>query len=127
MKFLLTVAAVLMLTSVHAQGKLGKLVGRWEAVDSENQGIGLEVKDSSEIYIVYGSEKKRISVYKADFSKNPAWFDFTIKDSGQLVHLKTLINFVNDDLVQWQLFEGENRPEHFTEKEGEILYLRRKR
>jgi hypothetical protein len=79
------------------------------------------------MYIVYGAEKKRIAGYKADFSKSPAWFDFMVKDSSEVYHLKSLMQFINDDLIQWQLFDGTDRPDHFTEKEGEILYLRRKR
>lgn len=127
MKVIFTIAAMLMLSLAQGQGKMSKLVGKWEAVGADNQGVGLEVVDSAEMYIVYGTEKKKISSYKADFSGSPGWFDFLIKDGEQMVHLKSLVNFVNDDLVQWQLFDNGTRPDHFTDKEGEILYLRRKR
>src|SRR5687767_3038069 len=127
MKILFLIAATFLATSVLGQPLPGKLIGKWEVVDSENRGMGLEIKDSTEIYIVYGEEKKRVSSFKADFSRSPAWFDFTVKDSTDVIQLKTLINLVNDDLVQWQLFDGPTRPDRFTEKEGEIVYMRRKR
>jgi len=104
-----------------------QLIGKWEAVDSENQKGGLEVVDSSTIYLVYGTEKKRIASYKADFTKSPVWFDFVIKDESNTLQLKSLILFVNDDLIQWQVSEGDVRPANFSQTNGEMMYLRRKK
>ena len=127
MKMILAILFTLVMADASAQKMPARLIGNWEAAGSDNQGIGLEIKDSSEIYIVYGTEKKRISGYKADFTKSPGWFDFMIKEGNEVIHIKSLIQFVNDELVQWQLFDGPERPDHFTEKEGEIVYMRRKR
>lgn len=102
------------------------LMGKWEAVDAENSSGALEVIDSNKIYLVYGQEKKAISSFKIDFSKSPAPFDFTIKDSSETRDLKSLLQFINDDLIQWQVFESEVRPAHFTQSGGQIVYLRRK-
>lgn len=111
-----------------AQGRnFQHLVGKWEAVDADNRSGGIEVVDSSKIFLVYGSERKQITGYKADFSKSPCWFDFTIQDSAQTVRLQSLLQFINDDLVQWQVFEGSERPVHFVTNTGDILYLRRKK
>ena len=104
-----------------------QLIGKWEAVDSENQKGGLEVVDSSTIYLVFGTEKKRIASYKADFTKSPVWFDFVIKDESNTLQLKSLILFVNDDLIQWQVSEGDIRPANFSQTNGEMMYLRRKK
>ena len=104
-----------------------QLIGKWEAVDSENQKGGLEVVDSSTIYLVFGTEKKRIASYKADFTKSPVWFDFVIKDESNTLQLKSLILFVNDDLIQWQVLEGDIRPANFSQTNGEMMYLRRKK
>jgi hypothetical protein len=104
-----------------------QLIGKWEAVDSENQKGGLEVVDSSTIYLVFGTEKKRIASYKADFTKSPVWFDFVIKDESNTLQLKSLILFVNDDLIQWQVSEGDVRPANFSQTNGEMMYLRRKK
>jgi hypothetical protein len=39
------------------------LVGRWETAD----GAGLEIIDSSRIFVTYGTERKPILSYQADF------------------------------------------------------------
>lgn len=127
MKLLFIITTILLSTTVIAQPIPGKLIGKWEAVGSDNQGIGLEIKDSTEIYLVYGQEKKRVASFKADFSRTPAWFDFSVKDSNDEIQLKSILVFVNDDLVQWQLFDSAKRPDRFTESEGEMVYMRRKK
>jgi hypothetical protein len=105
-----------------------KLIGKWEAVDAENQSGGLEIIDSSKIFLVYGSEKKSVSAFKVDFQKTPIWFDFTIEDGSAKINIKSLIHIINDNLLQWQVFQGDAvRPAHFTEDKGEIIYLRRKK
>lgn len=103
------------------------LVGHWEAVDSENASGGIEVLDSSKLFLVYGTERKPIVSYTADFTKAPGWFDFTIKDSSGTMALKSLLQFINDDLIQWQVFDESVRPAHFVESEGTMVYLRRKK
>jgi hypothetical protein len=114
--------------NVSAQTRdIQQLIGKWEAVDSENQKGGLEVVDSSTIYLVFGTEKKRIASYKADFTKSPVWFDFVIKDESNTLQLKSLILFVNDDLIQWQVSESDVRPANFSQTNGEMMYLRRKK
>jgi hypothetical protein len=114
--------------NVSAQSRdIQQLIGKWEAVDSENQKGGLEVVDSSTIYLVFGTEKKRIASYKADFTKSPVWFDFVIKDESNTLQLKSLILFVNDDLIQWQVSESDVRPANFSQTNGEMMYLRRKK
>ena len=124
---------ILLFTFIHsdilAQSvSFQKLIGKWEAVDAENKSGGLEIIDSSNIFLVYGSEKKPVASFKADFTKNPGWFDFTISEANEPIHIKSLIHFINDNLVQWQVFQGDAvRPAHFTEERGEILYLRKKK
>ena len=111
-------------TSLYAQKhSLQSLIGRWESED----GGGIEMMDSAHIFMVYGNEKKPISSYKADFSHAPAWFDFSIIDSGQTITMKSLMQFVNNDEVKWQVFDDGTRPANFTIGKGEIVYLRRKK
>jgi hypothetical protein len=99
------------------------LTGRWEGAD----GGGIEVVDSSKVYLIYGDQRKQLSSYKVDFSKSPAWFDFTVTDSSQTTSVRSLLLLVNDDLLKWQVFEDDNRPVHFSSDNGDLLYLRRKR
>ena len=105
-----------------------KLIGKWEAVDADNKAGRLEVLDSSKIFLAYGQEKKPITSFNADFSKSPVWFDFTVDDGSDNITIKSILLFINDNLVQWQVFQGDAvRPAHFTEDKGEIIYLRRKK
>jgi hypothetical protein len=121
---LLFVCSFWMGTSLNAQKhSLQSLIGRWESED----GGGIEMMDSAHIFMVYGNEKKPISSYKADFSHAPAWFDFSIIDSGQTITMKSLMQFVNNDEVKWQVFDDGTRPANFTIGKGEIVYLRRKK
>jgi hypothetical protein len=100
------------------------LVGRWETAD----GAGLEIIDSSRIFVTYGTERKPILSYKADFSKSPYWFDFVVKDSAQqLSTMKSLLLLDGNDILKWQVFEDGDRPANFTTNTEEIVILRRKK
>lgn len=100
------------------------LVGRWETSD----GAGLEIIDSSRIFVTYGKERKPILSYQADFSKSPFWFDFVVKDSAQkLSTMKSLLLLENNDVLKWQVFEDGDRPSDFSPGKGDIIILRRKK
>lgn len=126
---MLTVYAVLFASMmVLAQTRdITSLVGKWEAVDVDDKNGGLEVIDSTTIFLVYGNNKLPVISYKADFTKSPAWFDFTIKDSARQISLKSLLQFVNDDMIRWQVFDGETRPVLFAADRGDMVVLKRKR
>lgn len=121
------VLLVTTLTTVAQNRSFKDLVGRWEAVDSDNNSGGLEIEDSTRVYLVYGDERKQIVSYKTDFQKSPARFDFTIKNGTESFELRSLVQFINDDLLQWQVFEDDVQPAHFKENEGTLVYLRRKK
>lgn len=98
------------------------LAGRWETTD----GAGLEIIDSSKIFVTYGNERRPIISYKADFSKSPCWFDFVIKDTAQqLSTIKSLL-LLDKDVLKWQVFEDGDRPANFAADKGDIVILRRK-
>lgn len=97
------------------------LKGSWR----NSSGAGLDIVDSSTIYIVYGSQKKLVTRSKADFSKSPVWLDLAVKDSSHVVTLKSLLLFVNEDLLQWQVFDSETRPAYFSTDRGDMLFLKR--
>jgi hypothetical protein len=100
------------------------LIGRWEATD----GAGLEIIDSSRIFVTYGKERKPILSYKADFSKSPYWFDFAVKDTAQVLStMKSLLLLQGNDVLKWQVFEDGDRPSDFTAGKGDIVILRRKK
>lgn len=99
------------------------LVGYWES----NEGGALEARDSSKLFLLYQGEKKPIISFTADFSKSPCWFDFVIKEQDSAVTIKSLLFFVDNNLLQWQVFEDGNRPVNFSSERGDIVYLKRKK
>ena len=108
-------------SSMMAQQRVWKdLRGRWEASD----GSGIEIVDSTRIFLFYKDEKKTVSNFTTDLSKTPGWFDFTVKDSSEEHRVQSLMHFISDDLVQWQIFEGQ-RPTNF-DPSREVIFLRRK-
>ena len=121
-KMIFLAIASLFFGTSWAQLSLDKLSGTWVSAE----GGGIEIVDSSRIYLVYGNEKKLISSFHADFSKSPCWFDLTLKDGAEMLTIKTLLLKVNDDLLQWQVFEDDTRPANFSADKGEMVYLKRK-
>ena len=120
------VALVLFLTIgviANAQKKYNfeNLKGSWR----NSNGAGLDIVDSNTIYIVYGTQKKQVTRSRADFSKSPAWFDLAVKDSSHVVTLKSLLLFVNENLIQWQVFDSETQPAYFSTTRGDMLFLKR--
>jgi hypothetical protein len=112
---------------LHASSQhisIADLVGRWESSD----GAGLEVVDSSRIFVIYGRQRKPILTYEADFSKSPYWFDFVVKDTAQkLSKMKSLLLLENKDVLKWQVFEDGDRPTDFMPDRGDMIVLRRKK
>lgn len=105
--------------------KFQSMVGSWEIIGEQDFGGGLEIIDSATILIRYMGEEKKILEYKIDFSKSPYWFDFSAKDSTSVSSFKSLLEFVNDDMLKWQIFVDEERANHFTSTTGESFYLKR--
>jgi hypothetical protein len=105
------------------QVSIKDLVGRWETSD----GAGLEIIDSSRIFVTYGKERKPILSYQADFSKTPCWFDFVVKDTVQkLTTMKSLL-LLDHDVLKWQVFDEGARPADFTADRGDVVVMRRKK
>jgi hypothetical protein len=125
MKKMINSLALIFLLNLGAGAQkycIKNLVGYW----ASSEGAGIEVIDSTKIFLVYGIDKKSIVSYTTDFTKTPCWFDFTIKDSTQTITIKSLMLFVNEDLVQWQIFE-DVRPDNFSKENGTMVYLKRKK
>jgi hypothetical protein len=105
--------------------KFQNMVGSWEIIGEQDFGGGLEIIDSATILIRFMGEEKRLLEYKIDFSKSPYWFDFSTRDSTSISSFKSLLEFVNDDMLKWQIFVDEERANHFTSATGESFYLKR--
>lgn len=110
-----------MMANAQKKYSFDNLKGSWR----NSSGAGLDIVDSNTIYIVYGTQKKLVTRSRADFSKSPVWLDLAVKDSAHLVTLKSLLLFVNEDLIQWQVFDSETRPAYFSTDKGDMLFLKR--
>jgi hypothetical protein len=112
--------------NASSQAKMFRdIVGTWEITGE--QKASLQIIDSTTIILNYMGEKKTITNYTFDFSKTPIWFDFSTSDSGTVLHVKSLLHVLGDDIIKWQLFIDEERPAHFSSTKGELLYLRKSR
>jgi len=105
--------------------KIKPMIGLWEFADEENSKGSLEIIDKTTILLRFKSEEKKLLNYTIDFSKLPSWFDFSIRDTTSVQNFKSLIDFVNEDILKWQIFDGE-RPNHYSSS-VDILYLKRVR
>jgi hypothetical protein len=125
MKKLIVALALFLSMGIVAEAQksysFDNLKGSWR----NRNGAGLDIVDSSTIYIVYGTQRKLVTRSRADFSKSPVWLDLAVKDSTHTTTLKSLLLFVNEDLIQWQVFDSETRPAYFSTSRGDMLFLKR--
>ena len=126
-KFLILLSALVYFSSgsFGQAKKFQSMVGLWEMIGEQESGGGLQIKDSSTISIRFMGEEKTILRYNIDFSKSPIWFDFSCKDTATVSNFKSLIEFVGDDTLKWQIFTDGERADHFTSRSGELFYLKR--
>lgn len=118
---------VLIYSAAFSQSsRFDHMVGKWQIISDQEHGGSLDVIDSTTILIKFGGEEKRLSDCKIDFSKSPYWFDFSAKDTTTTSsNFKSLLEFIGDDTMRWQVFVDEERPDHFTSNSGELFYLQR--
>lgn len=120
--YLLLVSACLQLSASAQKYTFKDVVGSWR----NREGIGLEVLDSSKVYIVHGENKKQLLNYNIDFSSNPATFTFVVKDSTSTARFKSVLLFVNDGLIQWQIYDNEGTmPIKYSNDKTEVIILRK--
>ncbi len=128
MRKIVLVAAVfsLLCTEGFTQSKCFKdIKGKWDIAGEQNEGVSLEIIDSSTILLTYMGETKKLIDHTIDFSKSPIWFDFSAEDTSSVVKVKSLLEIINEGLIKWQLFVNEERANHFSSSKGELLYLKR--
>jgi len=111
--------------AVKRTAGIHNLIGQWEIVGTKDDKGRLEILDSSTILISYGGEKKPLNSFKIDFSKTPIWFDFSVKDTGDVTTVKSIMELISDDLIKWQVFMNEERLEYFSAEKGELFFLKR--
>ena len=126
MKKIIGVAMLFISLAVTAQSNqrnFNDLIGSWR----NKNGFGIDVLDSATIYLVRGGNHKLAALLNADFSSNPLWLDLSLKESGKVTNLKSLLVFITDDTVQWQLYDTEAKPAGLRSDNRNTLFLRRVR
>src|ERR1700712_3083264 len=121
MLFILFLSLSLQLISSAQKYTFENLVGSWRNAN----GAGLDVVDSNTIYIVHGGQRKLASASLSDFNKNPVWFNLSVKDSSRRITLKSLLLFVNETMLQWQVFDMDTKPASFRYDKGDMLFLKK--
>ena len=124
MKKMIVVLSLFVSVTVFSQSEkysFENLVGSWR----NSSGVGLDVVDTNTVYIVRGDQRVQASAQISDFKRNPAYLNLSVKDSTKTVVLKSLVLFVNDNTLQWQLFDSQTRPVSFRYDKGDMLFLKR--
>ena len=124
MKQMIVVLSLFVSVTVFSQSEkysFENLVGSWR----NSSGVGLDVVDSNTVFIVRGDHRIQASALLSDFKRNPAYLNLSIKDSMKTVVLKSLVLFVNDNTLQWQVFDSQTRPVSFRYDKGDMLFLKR--
>jgi hypothetical protein len=125
MKKMMTVLSLFAALNGWAQVKeehsMQDLVGMWR----NGSGAGLDIVDSNTVYIVRGDQRKLALASVRDIQKNPVDFNLMVKDSSRIVTLKGLLLIVNDDMLQWQVFDSETKPASFSNNRSDMLFLKR--
>jgi hypothetical protein len=122
-KVYVLLAFIILSISAGAQTSIKELVGKWETAD----GGGLEIIDGSRIFLVYGKERTPVLSYTVDFTKKPAWFDFTVRSADSILKMKSILQLNGADEMKWQVLETDVRPATFQPSAGEILVLKKKK
>ena len=67
-KFLWFLVVLFFYSTAAAQPRtISSLTGTWVAVDADNASGGIQVIDSTKLFLIYGDQKKPITSYKLDF------------------------------------------------------------
>ena len=120
---ILTLCVALASTCYAQQNKYGfkNLVGTWR----NSKGCGLDVVDSNTVYIVHGHQRKLATASLPDFSKNPMSFNLTVNDNAHRLIVKSLLVFVDENVLQWQLFDDETKPANFRYDRSDMIFLKK--
>ncbi len=126
--FIAALMVLLSFSSAIAQNNItDKLIGKWEAKDGDGVTGSLNFIDSKNIIVTIPGQPLPKGTYTIDTTKNPMWFDITIKDGNNILTMKGLLKLTSESTLKWQIFDDGKRPETFTnEKDNNTIILKRK-
>ena len=131
MKSKIIIAALLSLFAIlpaAAQNNItSKLIGKWEATDSQKVTGRLNFLDSINIFVNIPDHPMPPGTYTIDPTKTPMWFDITIKQGNKIAILKGLLKLINDNTLKWQIFQDGKRPDKFIKENSDNTIILKKK
>ncbi len=126
-KVILPMLFIFMATIAFAQHSKQELVGKWQGIDNKSKDGSLIFKDKTKVALVVNGKESPYFDFSINLQKTPAPFDITVRrPDGHMVTLKTLLQFLDNNTIKWQIFEIDERPVNFNEgMKDSILILKR--
>ena len=113
--------------SIAQQNITAQLMGKWEATDSDGITGSLNFIDSVHIIVSIPNQTLSEGTYLVDTSKDPMWFDITLKQGNIVLVMKGLIKIINENAIKWQISTEGERSETFRQaKTDNVIVLKRK-
>jgi hypothetical protein len=98
-------------------------ISGWNAAGEETVS-GHAVADSTKLSLQVGKGNRPLVSFLANLTKTPG-LNFTVRDTTGAVKLQSLLQVVNDDLIQWQWID-QTTPSRPSSGKGEIRVTHRK-
>lgn len=120
------VAAMLMLSSLSCDGPrandryLMPHVGTWVGVDSTG-ARGIVVFGENGRGTMEFQNSLNEFQYVFDYSKKPLWLDLLYSREGRPFRAKLIVNFLDENRLEWYTFFDEKRPSAFPHGNAENL------
>lgn len=127
-KFLTLLFSILFLQAT-AQSKItDKLIGTWEGIDSAQERGSIIIKSDGIMHLVLSPTESIECKYQIDTTKSPMYFDIIVEEEGEVRTMKSLVLFVDNDIIKWEIFLDRERTPNFTSEASEdIILLHRKK
>lgn len=125
------IAFALTLFFFHASSQIkitDKLIGTWEGIDSAQERGSIVFKSDSIMLLVLSPTETIECKFQIDTSKSPMYFDIIVEEDGEIRTMESLVLFVNNDTIKWEIFFDRARTPNFTaEASADIVLLQRKK
>jgi hypothetical protein len=103
------------------------LIGKWEAKDSKGITGSINFIDSVNIIVTIPGQPLPRGTYTINTTKDPFWFDITIKQGKKNLIMKSLLKLINETTLKWQVFLDGNRPNSFIKETSNNTILLKKK
>lgn len=101
-----------------------KHIGFWEAQNSLEEKIVWEFTENH--FTFYDGTSLVEGKYFIDYSKSPIWLDIKLADGKYEKISKTIIEFIDKDIMKIYASFDEERPQKFDDDDRVIIFQRKK-